>query len=331
MNTVLVREDADGLWTIAPAGASALAADVPPLDTMVLEVVGGHLGWSLLAGEPVPAAVLHDLDEAQEWLWAVFGERVALAVADREPVELAAEPALPALVAQARKLAYAHWAARWWPASTIDGIPALDQRLLDTEIATLTEACELIVDGADAHPEPAPSAPVALGRAEDYALAAGSGARHGELVFGRGSGGWDWRRCPPGLVDASEHAVSWELTRAEGATLVRVRAVAAPQLQAPPAHLHPRALLDTAVGVIDTELHLVGDTWHGTASTKAEAVAGVQVYVPGVGPEPLSPADHDERARIRDLVAARLRRATSGDDDASLLAEIAAAASDSDF
>ncbi|WP_431968444.1 hypothetical protein [Nocardia sp. bgisy134] len=329
MNAVLVREDAEGFWTIAPAGAPTVWADAPPLDTMVLEVVGGHLAWSLLAGEPVPAAVLHDLDEAQEWLWAVYGEHVALAVADRQAVELPAEPALPTLVAQARKLAYAHWAARWWPASTIDGIPALDQQLLDTEIATLTEACELIVDGADADLEPLPAAPVALGRAEDYALAAGSGARQGELVFGRGSGGWDWRRCPPGLVDASEHAVSWELTRAEGATLVRVRAVAAPQLDAPPAHLHPRALLDTSVGAIDTELHLVGDTWQGTASTAAEAVAGVHVYVPGVGPDAL-PADHDERARIRDLVAARLRGATA-DDDTLLLAEIAAAASDSDF
>ncbi|MEV0028914.1 hypothetical protein [Nocardia sp. NPDC050793] len=330
MSTVLLREDSDGLWTIAPAGAPTFSADAPPLDTMVLEVVGGHLGWSLLAGEPVPAAVLHDVDQAQEWLWAVYGERVALTAADPQAVELPVEPALPALVAQARKLAYAHWAARWWPASTIDGIPALDQRLLDTEIATLTEACELIVAGADADLEPTPAAPVTLGRAEDYALAAGSGARHGELVFGRGSGGWDWRRCPPGLVDASEHAVSWELTRAEGATLVRVRAVAAPQLDAPPAHLHPRALLDTSVGAIDTELHLVGDTWQGMTSTSAEAVAGVHVYVPGVGPDALTSADHDERARIRDLVAARLRRATT-DDDSLLLAEIAAAASDSDF
>ncbi|MEV6390805.1 hypothetical protein [Nocardia xishanensis] len=329
MSTVLLREDGDGLWTIGPTGAPAFSAAAPPLDTMVLEVVGGHLGWSLLAGEAVPAAVLHDLDEAQEWLWAMYGERVALAVADRQAVELPAEPALPALVAQARRLAYAHWAARWWPASTIDGIPALDQRLLHTEIATLTEACESIVNGADADLEPVQAAPVTLGRAEDYALAAGSGARHGELVFGRGSGGWDWRRCPPGLVDASEHAVSWELTRAEGTTHVRVRAVAAPQLGAPPAHLHPRVLLDTSVGAIDTELHLVGDTWQGSASTSAEAVAGVHVYVPGVGPDMPSRAGHDERERIRDLVAARLRRATT--DDSLLLAEIAAAASDSDF
>ncbi|MCP2276552.1 hypothetical protein [Nocardia amikacinitolerans] len=330
MNAVLVREHADGLWTVVPSGAPTVLDDAPALDTLVLEVIGGHLSWSLSADEHVPAAVLHDLDDAQEWLWAVYGERVALAVADKRTGELPADPALPTLVTRARRLAYAHWAARWWPASTIDGIPALDQSLLDTEIATLTEECESLVDGVDANLEPMTAPSAALGRAEDYALAAGPGARHGELVLGRGSGGWDWRRCPPGLVDASERAVSWELTRAEGATLVRVRAVAAPQLVAAPAHLRPRALLDTAGGAVDTELELFGDTWQGVASVWSDEVASVRVYVPGVGPAELNAAEREERQRIRDFAVARLGRAAAGDDDL-LLAEIAAAAMDSDF
>ncbi|MEV0340971.1 hypothetical protein AB0H49_18290 [Nocardia sp. NPDC050713] len=330
MNAVLVREQSNGIWIVAPRGAPTVLDDAPALDTLVLEVLGGHLSWSLLADEQVPAAVLHDPDVAQEWLWAVYGERVALTVADKRTGELPAEPALPALVTRARRLAYAHWAARWWPASTIDGIPALDQGLLDTEIATLTEECESLVDGVDAHFEPVTAASAALGRAADYALAAGPGARHGELVFGRGSSGWDWRRCPPGLVDASERAVSWELTRAEGATLVRVRAVAAPQLITAPAHLRPRASLDTAAGVVDTELELFGDTWQGAASVSSDEVAAVRVYVPGVGPAELGAAEREERQRIRDFAIARLGRAGAGDEDA-LLAETSAAATDSDF
>lgn len=343
-DTVQLRRVESDLWEIAPPGAPSVLDPAPALDTLVLEVVGGHLSWSLLSGSRVPAAVLHDLDAAQDWLWAVYGEPVAVAAAsvappaagDGPPVTLTAEPARPGILRAAWRLAYAHWAARWWPASTVDGIPALDQRLLDEEITTLTDDCDLLVDGADAQPpvhEPTP-VPVTA-RAEDYALAAGAatGDPGGALTFGRGSGGWDWRRCPPGLLDASEHAVSWELTRAAGRTLVRVRAVAAPGLSGGvPVHLRPHARVDTGHETVDIALELVGDTWSGSADTDAETVSSVRVYVPGVGPAIDDESGSVARERIRAFARNRLHRAApAADDDRPLRAELAAAAEDTDF
>src|SRR5690606_30639917 len=152
----------------------------------------------------------------------------------------------------------------------------------------------------------------------------------------RGDGGWDWRRCPPGLLDASEQAVSWELTRAGGVTVVRVRAVAAPGLtREVPTHLRPHAVVDTGTGTVDAPLRLSGDAWHGSAETASEVVARVDVHVPGVGPAVADPIEPAARARIRTLAAERLRRATEPEDTGTgidaLLAEIAAAGQDSDF
>ncbi|MBF6356610.1 hypothetical protein IU449_19020 [Nocardia higoensis] len=362
--TVLIRRVEPDLWSVAPPGAPTVLDPAPALDTTVLEVLGGHLSWSLLSGQRLPAAILHDPASAQDWLWAIYGESVAVALHDHtEPVELPAEPHLHRTATAARRLAYAHWAARWWPASTLDGIPALDRRLLDDEIARLIEECDLLVDGDDARPPVRELAAVpASARAEEYALAAGeaAGDQRGALTFTRGSGGWDWRRCPPGLVDASEQAVSWELTRTGGLTAVRVRAVAAPGITpAIPGYLRPHAAIDTGEGTVDTALELFGDTWQGLAEIGAQAVARVEVYVPGVGPATADPVEPATRGRIRALVAERLRRAaepTTGDsadsrdtavtsgsadtsgaadsddaEDAPLLAEIAAAAEDSDF
>ncbi|MEV6431361.1 hypothetical protein [Nocardia sp. NPDC051463] len=336
--TVIIRRVEGGLWVIAPEGAPTVLDNAADVDVVVLEVPGGHLTWSLTSGQPIPAAVIDDMPPAQEWIWAVYGESIALAVDefDRDTTELTVQPALPRLAANAWRLGYAQWAARWWPASTIDGIAPLDERLLDQEIATLREECELIVDD-DA--EPVSSDDLSRyeipGRAQDYALAAGStsGTSAQALVLGRGSGGWDWHRCPPGLIDASEHAVSWQVSRSTGTTTIGVAAVAAPRLAADiPAHLHPRALIAVAAETVETELNLVGDTWTGQATTPSEAVSAVELYVPGVGAPGLG--DSGVRQQVRDIAAARLRRAAADHDiafDAPLLAEIAAAASESDF
>jgi hypothetical protein len=331
----------DGISVIAPEGAPTVLDRAAGIDVMVLEVYGGHLSWSVLAGQMVPAAVIDDLDLAQEWIWAVYGEPAALAVADFDgaTVELTAEPALPQLVANAWRLGFAQWAARWWPTSTIDAIAPLDERLLEDEIATLAEECELLVDGDDAVvPNQARLTVDISARADDYALAAGAGADapRGALVLARGTGGWDWRRCPPGLIDASERAVSWELIRDSGVTYIRVTAVAAPQLgPTVPPHLRPYARVDAPTGVVEAELHLDGDTWKGQATSPSESVLAVDIFVPGVGmPGPEELGGPEIRQQVRDLATSRLRRAMSTDDnaaDAPLLAEIAAAASDSDF
>ncbi|MBF6213512.1 hypothetical protein IU433_13345 [Nocardia puris] len=541
---VRVRVLTDGSIAIAPAGAPTVLDDAPAPDTAVLEVAGGHLTWSLLAGQRIPAAVLDNADAAQDWLWALYGERVAVVIGElsaptgdsggpgdggapssagirttepgssaadgggigqtsvggtdrfeigaatrprggasplgaddhagenggitagggvepppdddvdaaasgtTEPsgatdrfgtgramrprsgatassgtaplgdddstakvdggatdpgdsvvesrdratssahldtadvarsgsapgeggaalgdgnaagsgggnaesvvapgvhgsadtsgteangpavaIDLLVEPALPEVVGRAWRLAYAHWAARWWPASTVDGIPALDQGLLAREIATLTEECELLVDGADAEvaTEDVVAEPLSA-RAEDYALAAG-GARGGGLAFGRGIGGWDWWRCPPGLVDASERAVSWDLSREAGATVARVQVVAAPTLTSAPDHLRPRAAFTTPAGNVTADLTLRGDTWYGETPLPADSVDTVEVYVPGVGAT--TRTDPALRQRIRDFATTRVRRASAPDDaDPPLLAEIAAAAGESDF
>lgn len=334
--TVALTRAADGVWIIAPAGAPTVVDDAPGIDVMVLDVVGGYLSWSVLAGQSTPAAVIDDVVVAQEWIWAVYGERIAMAVDefDGESIELPTEPELPELVANAWRLGYAHWAARWWPASIIDGIGPLDEHLLDQEIAALQAKCDLLVE----QDEPAHRALSSVeipARADDYALAAGSdsGIPTSALILARGTGGWDWHRCPPGLIDASEQAVSWQVLRAGGTTTVRVDVVAAPQLPSDiPAHLRPRALITVADGTIETELNLAGDTWSGQVRTDAEAASAVDVYVPGLGTPGLGSAD--DRHRVRDLAADRLRRATGVDDaafDSPLLAEIAAAAAESDF
>ncbi|MFF1420152.1 hypothetical protein [Streptomyces sp. NPDC058280] len=359
----------------------------PGVDVAVLDVAGGHLTWSVLALEAAPAAVLDDVDLAQEWVWAVYGERVALALADTgeavteaEPAQAVAEaeaaPALPGLVASARRLAFAHWAARWWPASVIDSIPALDERLLDQDIGDLTEECDLLFaarETTDSHPPVRSYADThadadsdvdadadadadVTPRATDYALAAGPASAtadpEGGLTLARGTGGSDWRRYPPGLVDASERAVSWVVVRADARTTVTVTVVAAPG--PPPAHplLTPRAAVSGTADQLDFGLRLVADSWLGDAPFDTAGAGGpdpcgaglaVDIYLPGFGTPgpPDDPAAQEAvRARVRDLARSRLARARasgtsaggSADGPGSLLrAEIAAASDDTDF
>ncbi|MCL7376061.1 hypothetical protein [Streptomyces sp. 35G-GA-8] len=375
---------------IAPppgAGAGGAAPSVldhaPGVDVAVLEVAGGLLTWSVLALDAPPVAVLDDADRAQEWVWAMYGEQVALALAADTAAEAAAErvevsaevpvlPALPALVTSARQLAFAHWASRWWPASVIDGIPPLDERQLDREIGELTEECDLLFAGeetADARPPggpdaefPADGSPAAeeAPRATDYALAAGPGAGTAGsadgLTLARGTGGSDWRRYPPGLVDASERAVSWEVVRAAARTTVSVSVVAAPGPVAVPHGLTPRATVSGAADPLDLALRRVDDTWLGnapfdTAGTGGPAPGGagpaVDIYLPGFGTSRTRAHDDEAtaetRARVRALVRSRLARARNGhgnghgdgnghDGPGPLLrTEIAAATAETDF
>jgi hypothetical protein len=135
------------------------------------------------------------------------------------------------------------------------------------------------------------------------------------------------------VLDASEFAVSWRLTRESGSTSVEVRAAAAPHLDAGlPGHLWPRARVVTTAAPTDFGLQPNGDTWIGGAPIDAENVVRVDIYVPGVGPA-IGAADSGygpaQRQRIREFVVARLR--TPGRSGLLLEAERVAAASDTDF
>ncbi|MES5823756.1 hypothetical protein [Streptomyces sp. RG80] len=275
----------------------------PDFGRSVLDVAGAVLSWPVLGDPGLPVAEIHDVGRAQQWLWAVYGEHTATSV--RTVAEGAQEPLTvreltdrPTALAQAAaRLGFGHWAARWWPASYTDGIPALEPGVLGLELAALTHRCQqlfgdlddvadqpddcvaelveehggaldpliqwwratpqnsdaarhledvlrLVDDAADCAgldgPElrrlrtaleeeqghepgrtvSAAGLPVDLGALfagrVDYALAAGAPPAGGGRVIARGSGTNDWRRCPPGFVDAAEDAVSWT-ARALGA------------------------------------------------------------------------------------------------------------------
>ncbi|MBJ8346581.1 hypothetical protein [Antrihabitans sp. YC2-6] len=322
---VRIQPVPEGMWTIGP---DIVEFDEAGIDTAVLEVSGGHLSWNLLGDTHTPAAVIDDVARAQEWIWAIYGEVVSVALADGAAGDFAAAPAVPEVARNARRLAYALWASRWWPASTIDAIPPLDRTLLSGEIVDLVSACDLLVDDDFVWDEPLLASKTSS-RADDYALAAGSvtALRPEAVTLARGTGGTDWRRCPPGMLDASERAVSWEIVREPGRTIARVEVVAAPDADiALPEHIRPRATVD-GVGI---DLSLAGDVWRGEAlAPDAGSEASVTVVVPGFGVH-----GRDEvggrmiRDQVRDMVRRRLSNAAADD---LLLAEVAAAGSDTDF
>ncbi|MFD3593821.1 hypothetical protein ACFWU5_13910 [Nocardia sp. NPDC058640] len=416
MTVVELRRVEPGLLVIGVDGAPLVTDGSLGIDVLVLEVVGGHLSWVLDGGD-LPAAVLDDVEAAQDWVWAVFGEEVALAVAENYPQSLTAVPARPELVTALRRLAYAHWASRWWPASTVDGIPSLDARLLLDEIESLTGTCEMVLDegaddalrrmviehgdyagiddgiapgGRDAGGATSGSQDVSGaasdggehggvtgrdagargesgGRADDYALAAGGQDQGGGLIVVRGSGGWDWRRCPPGILDASERAVSWQVTRAAGVSRVQVNVVAAPDCRgAVPEHLRPFARVrllaateqneaspaddgaephssaterghssarDDHAGSlpsagVEIALLLRGDVWTGTAEIPGTPDTSLEVTV---FVPAVGPADPVDDVAARDRVRGFARRRLGGAAGAGLDAEVAAAESDEDF
>lgn len=159
-----------------------------------------------------------------------------------------------------RRLALGHWLRRWWPASERDGIAVLDSALLDAEIAVLTAAAQdyfsddtfdsevaglltphaaaLAAHARDGDPrvvelvercaDLADDVGVALEaddvpvtRREDYALAAGAG--NGQTTSAAIAGGVDsvtWAAVPPGVFDAAERTIEWQVLAEDAVTCV---------------------------------------------------------------------------------------------------------------
>ncbi|PSM42453.1 hypothetical protein C6Y14_14625 [Streptomyces dioscori] len=158
---VRVTRAADGTVQIAVP-----AAPGPAFVRAVLDVAGAVLTWPVLGTAALPAAEVHDPGRAQQWLWAVYGERTAAAVhaLAAVPPGVSVDVAPPespesetALAGYAARLALGHWAARWWPASYTDGIPALEPDLLGMELAALTHRCQQLFDDPEDQPDGDPA------------------------------------------------------------------------------------------------------------------------------------------------------------------------------
>jgi hypothetical protein len=253
-----------GLWSTGQLLAH------PPL-TAVLEVSGAVLSWTV--DDPLTPAQITFTDPARaDWLWRVLGEQghsaLAAAVDGRAPdatqsIELTGVDLLPGSVDGLRRLALGHWLRRWWPASQLDGIAALDSALLDAEVAVLTAAAQdyftddsFDSDVADllrphaaalsAHlqggdprvielvrtcAEVADDVGVAFGEADrvplhrdDYALAAGPDVGlRGSHAIATGADSVNWGAVPPGIFDAAENTVGWRVDAAEDLTKAVVR------------------------------------------------------------------------------------------------------------
>ncbi|MGC5562226.1 hypothetical protein ACPYPG_05210 [Streptomyces sp. FR-108] len=154
---IRVTRAEDGVVQIAAPAAG------PAFARAVLDVAGAVLVWPVLGTTPLPAAEVHDPGRAQQWLWAVYGERTAAAVhaLAAQPPGASADVAPPepgtALAGHAARLALGHWAARWWPASYTDGIPALGPDLLGLELAALTHRCQQLFDDPEDQPDGDPA------------------------------------------------------------------------------------------------------------------------------------------------------------------------------
>jgi hypothetical protein len=255
-----------GLWSTGQRVAH-------PQLSAVLEVSGAVLSWTV--DDPSTAAQITFTDAARaDWLWRVLGEQghsaLAAAMDGRAPdatqsIELTGVDLVPGSVDRLRRLALGHWLRRWWPASRVDGIAALDGALLDAEIAVLTAAAQdyftddsfdsdvagllrphtaalsAHLQGGDPRvielvrncAEIADDVGVAFGEADrvplhrdDYALAAGPEVgSHGSRAIATGVDSVNWGAVPPGIFDAAENTVGWRIDAPDGVTKAITKAV----------------------------------------------------------------------------------------------------------
>lgn len=130
--------------TIRVAGTPAVPG--PGFTRAVLDVAGGLLSWPHVGDMGLPMAEIDDVRDAQQWLWAVYGQRVSVACATADLAGVRVPVEETTLARDAARLAFGHWAARWWPASYVDEISALDADLLGAELAALTYQCQQLFD-----------------------------------------------------------------------------------------------------------------------------------------------------------------------------------------
>jgi hypothetical protein len=318
-----------------------------PVHHPVVAADGGLVRFTLaglLAGAPGSMRVeLTDAAAAEPWLTRLVGAERALDALAAGHVDVPARPELATL-------ALLLWARRWWPASPVLGVPALDPALLDLEAAVATAAVEDVaeglLDGFEATPgelfdaaaeevrdlclrlsawfddrddvvraeaAAALAAAVAPGQ-RAYALAAGAEPpATGPGVVAQGRASVDWARVPPGVLDAADDTVTWRIVAAPAATRLEVEVAGA----FADAALTAFATRDGEV-VAEVSLTRVGGRFAGAADLPAAVSAGPLELVVGVTAEYVVGTTPADRAEVVSLVRAR---------EARTLAERAAAAS----
>ena len=119
---------------------------VPPAHAhaALLETVGALLVWDAADPAGPPTATVWDPTLALDVAWQVYGPDAVPVLLERTG-SFAPAPA-PARD-HARRAALATWAATWWPASSLAGIPPLDPRILAVERADALIAVEHVLDG----------------------------------------------------------------------------------------------------------------------------------------------------------------------------------------
>ncbi|RKN45888.1 hypothetical protein [Streptomyces hoynatensis] len=144
---------------VTRAGGALRVGGPPPHpeQAALVEARGALLAWDVLAAEEagLPVAEIHDPHAAADWLWEIYGPGGADAIlgAGEGTSRVTAEGPAPAesgVLDAARRLGHLSWAAAWWPASAVAGVPALAPALLAAEQALAATAVEHLLDAPGA-------------------------------------------------------------------------------------------------------------------------------------------------------------------------------------
>ncbi len=166
------------------------------------------------------------------------------------------------------------------------------------------------------------------GRRDDYALAAGGdGGPRGGIAIARGVASISWSAVPPGIFDAGENTVEWNVEVADAAVLAVVRVAIIGPGQPTGVAVQLRSGTISGAGVLDADgravLPLV-DTQRRPVTESAAWDHDWSVTSVAVGAPLLEAAESPEaRERVRRWARSRLDRPA----DDAFLAEIMAAES----
>lgn len=316
-------------------GSEVVVGDWPtsPEVVALVECSGALLAWDVLADAAVPAARVHDLERASEWLWEVYGEAADAILGGASEVEAPGSGEWRVREA-CRRVAQLNWARAWWPASVTAGVPALDSLVLQAEFAVAVSAVEHLLDDPDAVeralaaavpldvPTSDPAVDALAGQlaalAEDYGVELAPAEASGQDGFALAAGGSgstattalsgsstvDWSLVPHGAVDAAAPA-GWAVVRRQGSTVLEVSVVPGPR---------PGARLAARFGEVDVTLDGVDEAGRLTGSAPVSAAVlllppdrrVLTVYAPDFA-EPAAPDPQADARRAAIVSYARSR------------------------